>query len=331
MAKINMTHDHYITKAVMRGVVGILGVFSGFLLFPDLAHAMGPTASDIAENIVTTSNLIPALLTGLAYVLGLILCITGIFKIKEHVENPNNAPLRNGVIRLLVGGAMFALPIVTEAAYLAISGENPLMVFDNSSFTMHQFISGAMGGLMSLLKIGAPDLNGILATIITGLSRIPALISAISYVLALIFAVSGLIKIKEHVESPDQTPVRESVIRLLVAGALISLPTVFTAMTTLINGGQGAGLAGQISSALSALGWGHSGYVGLNNIHKGFCNPIDTTMGAAICQTIGHSLAAPAFLSALAYLFGLILGVWGILKVRDHVLNPPFGKDFHVL
>jgi hypothetical protein len=36
-------------------------------------------------------------------------------KIKDHVENPGNEPLKNGAIRLAAGGALLALPIIFEA------------------------------------------------------------------------------------------------------------------------------------------------------------------------------------------------------------------------
>jgi len=36
-------------------------------------------------------------------------------KIKDHVENPSQTPLKDGAIRLAVGGGLFTIPIITEA------------------------------------------------------------------------------------------------------------------------------------------------------------------------------------------------------------------------
>ena len=83
-------------------------------LFPVYALA-GQDFSDIAENIIVSIEDLPKLLTGLAYLLGLLYGTTGILKIKDHVENPSNVKLQEGAIRMVSGGALFALPIVIEA------------------------------------------------------------------------------------------------------------------------------------------------------------------------------------------------------------------------
>jgi hypothetical protein len=46
------------------------------------------------------------------------------------------------------------------------------------------------------------------------------------------------------------------------------------------------------------------------------------TVGTAICGIFRGTTSVPTFLSAASYLFGLVLGVWGLLKIKDHVLNP---------
>lgn len=71
--------------------------------------------SDIAENIIDSIASLPGLLTGLSYMLGILLGVLGILKIKDHVENPTQTPLQHGAIRLAAGGGLFALPIVFEA------------------------------------------------------------------------------------------------------------------------------------------------------------------------------------------------------------------------
>lgn len=70
---------------------------------------------DIAENIIDSIEELPGLLTGVAYLLGLMLGVLGVLKVKDHVENPSQTPLKDGAIRMASGGALFALPIVYEA------------------------------------------------------------------------------------------------------------------------------------------------------------------------------------------------------------------------
>lgn len=80
-----------------------------------LAASTGKNFSSIAQNITTSISSLPGLLTGVAYMLGILLGVLGILKIKDHVENPTQTPLQHGAIRLTAGGGLFALPIVYEA------------------------------------------------------------------------------------------------------------------------------------------------------------------------------------------------------------------------
>jgi hypothetical protein len=71
--------------------------------------------SSIGNNVTTSISFLPGLLTALAYMFGILLGVLGVLKIKDHVENPGNTPLKDGAIRLAAGGALFALPIIYEA------------------------------------------------------------------------------------------------------------------------------------------------------------------------------------------------------------------------
>ena len=75
----------------------------------------GSNFSAIAENITESISDVPGLISALAYLMGVLIGVLGIMKIKDHVENPTQTPLKDGAIRLAAGGALFALPIITEA------------------------------------------------------------------------------------------------------------------------------------------------------------------------------------------------------------------------
>ncbi len=77
----------------------------------------GNTFSNVAQNITTSTEQIPGLLSAMAYLFGILLGVLGVMKIKDHVENPGNTPLKDGAIRLAAGGALFALPIIYEAMF----------------------------------------------------------------------------------------------------------------------------------------------------------------------------------------------------------------------
>lgn len=87
-----------------------------------LATAPGPAhsaatnnISTITQNIGTSISDLPGLVAAVSYLFGIMLVILGILKIKDHVENPGNAHLKDGAIRMLAGGALFAAPMMYEA------------------------------------------------------------------------------------------------------------------------------------------------------------------------------------------------------------------------
>ena len=70
---------------------------------------------NIAQNINGSISLLPSLISSLAYLFGVLLAVLGVMKLKDHVENPSQTPLKDAAIRLLCGGALFSLPIILEA------------------------------------------------------------------------------------------------------------------------------------------------------------------------------------------------------------------------
>jgi len=78
------------------------------------AHATNNFGS-IAVNINNSIASLPGLVAAIAYLAGLLLAVLGVMKIKDHVENPSQTPLKDGAIRLLAGGMLFGLPILLEA------------------------------------------------------------------------------------------------------------------------------------------------------------------------------------------------------------------------
>lgn len=84
-------------------------------MFAGIRAAEANDFSDIAQNIVVSIESLPGLITGLSYMMGLLLGVLGVLKVKDHVENPGNTPLKDGAIRMASGGALFALPIVYES------------------------------------------------------------------------------------------------------------------------------------------------------------------------------------------------------------------------
>lgn len=108
-------------KNLKSRILGLQAVITvGLLTGASDALASGNNFSDIARNINTSIEELPGLLTGLSYMFGMLMGVLGIMKLKDHVENPTQTPLKDGAIRLAAGGALFGLPIVFEAMFNTI-------------------------------------------------------------------------------------------------------------------------------------------------------------------------------------------------------------------
>ena len=272
----------------------------------------------ISENIINSVALVPGLITGIAYMIGVVLAVIGLLKMKDHVENPNNTKLHTPVIYLIIGGTMFALPVIYTAMVELINGGNAVTDFgaNNDSTTFIANILGAVSGSTPVQSFAV-----ILGNIIDSIDTLPGLVTGLAYLLGLVAGVTGLLKIKEHVENP-QTPVKEGLIRLLVGGMLFALPTIYAASYNTINGGGGL---------LSGFGQTYITNVNSGEIYAGAgagatTNGCDAaaanTLGGVICNVFWSSSPLSAFLSAIAYLFGIFVGVWAIFKLQDHVSDP---------
>lgn len=291
------------------------GAFVLFLTFISSAYpAFAQDVSFVAGNITDSAEDLPGLASAAAYLLGLIFGVRGILKLKAHVENPGNSagqtPLRTPIISFFAGGALFALPFLYTAVTTTING--------GATGGFGYAFSNVLGtGLFGGLNGSDDDLNTLFGNITTSLRSLPGLISAISYLLAIIITIMGVIKVKEHVETPEQVKVNEGVIRILIGGALFTLPTIYNAMFNTVEG------TGGVVTALLALAGSTIGFESNLIDGKGAsCLTTSGSMGALMCDILTHTGAFPAFLTAIAYLFGLAMGLWGVLKIRDHVLNP---------
>jgi len=79
------------------------------------AFANATTFKEVGDNIITSSGSLPAMIQTVAYVGGIGLGVAGVFKLKQHVDNPGQTPMKDGLVRLGAGGGLLALPYVTSA------------------------------------------------------------------------------------------------------------------------------------------------------------------------------------------------------------------------
>ena len=106
-------------KLLKRNYLQVGAAFTTGMMIAAPAHA-GNSFSTISTNIAASMASLPGLLSAISYMFGIVLGVLGVMKIKDHVENPSQTPLKDGAIRLAAGGALFALPILYESMFNTI-------------------------------------------------------------------------------------------------------------------------------------------------------------------------------------------------------------------
>ena len=102
---IKTKRTHQLAAALTTGM--LLG--RGLLLLPPV------TFDDVGKNVISSSGALPQMIETVAYVGGIGLGVAGVFKLKQHVDNPGQTPMKDGLVRLGAGGGLLALPYMTSA------------------------------------------------------------------------------------------------------------------------------------------------------------------------------------------------------------------------
>jgi len=288
-------------------------VLIAFLVsFTFVNAADAQTVNNVAESITDSVRYLPSGIAAIAYLSGIIMALWGITKTIDHVTNPSQTPIRMPVIRFLVGGALFSLPIIIEAAFTTINGgfltlsPQQLLLNDYGTF---------MAGLSGNVVFGG-NFNSLMGSVVGSIDLLPALVAATAYLLGVLLTVSALYKVRDHIDDPSRITLKEPVIRILTAGALFALPTLFTAMYETLTTGLGFGSIASIFNLTYFRFATETSTIDCAGVATG------GTLGRVICNSFLQANYLPGFLTAISYLLGLVMGVWGVFKLRDHALNP---------
>jgi hypothetical protein len=106
-------------------------VIAAALPVPDLALAQLSATAQTSKTSVFAPILM--LLSFAAYVIGGVLVISGIMKIKHHTENQTSTPLSHGIARLGAGSVLLALPYL-----MGLANQTASSTMQNTS-TFQQF------------------------------------------------------------------------------------------------------------------------------------------------------------------------------------------------
>ena len=246
----------------------------------------------------------------------------GIIKIKDHVEDPNSVPLKDGVINFLIAGAMFALPMVFEAAYVSIVGSG-VGVWESAAGALNQIsltMSGETGNIECdnpVTGTGATLGNVVCHSWLSSLGIVPFL-SGLSYMLGLIFGVWALVKIRIHVIDPRQSPLWEGLSRLLASGAFFALPALAAALQFSLLPDDATALQNTRSAS-------NTTFVSDGNFACSTTNALDEAMACFMHDMLGPLHVGLNFFAIIAGIIFIMIGISRLIKTAQEGARGPGG------
>lgn len=82
------------------------------------------TFKTMSQNIIAASSSFQSLISTVCWIGGAGLGVAGIFKLKQHVDNPGQTAMKDGLIRIGAGGGLLAFPFIMSAMQGSISNGN---------------------------------------------------------------------------------------------------------------------------------------------------------------------------------------------------------------
>lgn len=112
-------------------------------------------------------------------------------------------------------------------------------------------VAAALGTLFVTLLWGeqvlaAQDLSGIVKNVQTNVETLAPLLTIVSYVAGVGFAIAGIVQFKAHKDNPAQVPLSKPLVYLGVGAALLFLPSIMaSAGSTVFAGEEASAAAGE--------------------------------------------------------------------------------------
>jgi len=97
-------------KLAAAATVGMMAVSSN-----EAFAASATNFRTMTQNIVAASGGFNNLISTVCWIGGAGLGVAGIFKLKQHVDNPGQTPMKDGLVRLGCGGGLLAFPFIESA------------------------------------------------------------------------------------------------------------------------------------------------------------------------------------------------------------------------
>ncbi len=207
----------HINKVFYFAVIAML------VIAPEAEAADAKKLSTMLDNVRDAFKNAPDILSVILYLLGLLFAVSGIHKFKEHVDNPVQHRISDGVKRFLAGGASLAAPsIITAMKTSLITGKGPGL---SRSEEIVKVTSGT-------------GMDDMIVKFVTEMYTPTAkLLTAFTYLAAIIFVVVGIIRLtKTAQEGPRGPGGLGTILTFLVSGALFSFGDMMGTFSTSLFG-----------------------------------------------------------------------------------------------
>jgi hypothetical protein len=293
-------------KLVQKSLFFALGVMGFILVSANPALAQLATGGECVEgtlggmmcNIVNGTENVPGVITGFAYMAGLIAGFLGIMKLRQHVESPSQVEIWDPIKRFAMGGAFFVLPYIASVVRSTIEGPAGTVNVTDTGF------NGTSSGV------------GLDAMIVSLMANIEApaiwLVSWFGWLAGLVFVFIGISRLMQTEQQGPRGPSGiGTVTTFLIAGCLFSLNSIITYINGSIFGTdvlatEGtlqytdglAGAADHVHAVISAiitfsiiLGW------------------ISLVRGLFIVRDVSEGNSQASMMAAITHLIGGVLAI----------------------
>ena len=172
----------------------------------------GDKMGDVFNNVIGSWNGVTNIFSTLAYFAGAFLAIVGVFKFKDHVDNPAQTKLSEGVKRMLAGGMFLSLPFMIGAVRGALFddtsvGGNTITVTGSTDADLSD------GGLDKMVVDFVSNIAG----------PVENMLAAFSYLAGIGLLLVGISRLTKRLEEGPRGPAgMGTIMTFIVSGALFS-------------------------------------------------------------------------------------------------------------